>query len=145
MSALEQERQEVISAFEDVERIEGVARALDEELRTPLIQAAHGVLSRVPPVRTKIASELLSLSEKTVQAWTVEGVLTPAAGDHARTLLDPERLHDVLHLVTDLRAAGKKRGLLDAVWRRLQDQALLDRPDLQESLEQMRRGEVVEL
>ena len=41
----------------------------------------------------------------------------------------------------DLRALGRDRDLLDAVWRRLSDAALLERPDLGESIEQMRRGE----
>jgi hypothetical protein len=145
MSSLERERLKVISAFEDAEMIEGVAQTLDEERREPLIQAVRGILSRVGPVRVTFASELLSLSEKTVYEWVAEGVLTEAGGEHKRKLLDPERLHDVLHMVAYLRAAGKKRGLLDAACRRRQDQALLDRPDLQESLEQMRRGEVVEL
>lgn len=56
-------------------------------------------------------------------------------------LLDAERLHDVLHLVSDLRRAGKNHGLLDEVHRRLSDQSLLDREDLATSLEQMHRGE----
>jgi hypothetical protein len=43
--------------------------------------------------------------------------------------------------VSDLKQAGMTRGLLDEVYRRLMDQSLLDREDLQESLDQMRRGE----
>jgi hypothetical protein len=56
-------------------------------------------------------------------------------------LLDASRLHEVLHLVSDLRRAGKNRGLLDEVHRRLSDQSLLERTDLATSLEQMHRGE----
>ena len=56
-------------------------------------------------------------------------------------LLDVERVHEVLRLVKDLRAAGKTVGLLDEVHRRLVDATWLDRDDLTESLEQMRRGE----
>lgn len=50
-------------------------------------------------------------------------------------------LHEVLHLVRNFRRAGRTKGLLDAVWYRLSDRALLERADLVESLEQMRRGE----
>jgi hypothetical protein len=39
------------------------------------------------------------------------------------------------------KALGKDRDLLDEVWRRLSDAALLERPDFIESLRQMRRGE----
>lgn len=50
-------------------------------------------------------------------------------------------MHAVSDLVSELRAAGQERDLLDQVWRRLTDAALLDRDDLRESLDQMRRGE----
>jgi hypothetical protein len=83
---------------------------------------------------------LLDLSDKTVRAWTDEGVLK-ATGHGPNLTLDPLRVHEVMHLVRDLRAAGHDRNLLDAVWYRLSDQALLDREDLRESVEQMRRGE----
>jgi hypothetical protein len=56
-------------------------------------------------------------------------------------LLDLQSVHEVRHIVQDLRALGKDRDLLDEVWRRLSDAALLDRSDLGESIEQMRRGE----
>jgi hypothetical protein len=54
--------------------------------------------------------------------------------------LDPLRLHDVLHFVSDLREAGRTKGLLEEVWHRLQDQALSERDDLRESLAEMHRG-----
>ena len=58
----------------------------------------------------------------------------------ATLLLDTVRLHEVLHLVSDLRRAGKNRGLIDEVHRRLSDQSLLDRSDLASSLDEMRSG-----
>jgi hypothetical protein len=84
---------------------------------------------------------LLSLSEKTVRGWADEGVLTRAEGSFSRLLLDMVRVHQVMHLVRDLRAAGKTAGLLDEVHRRLVDATWLNREDLAESLEQMRRGQ----
>jgi hypothetical protein len=62
-----------------------------------------------------------------------------------RLLLDPGSVHSVARLVADLRKAGRTRGLLDEVYRRLADASLLNRADLLESLEQMRRGEGIVL
>lgn len=75
-----------------------------------------------------------------MKAWAREGVLA-IHSQEPRMLLDASRLHEVLHLVSDLRRAGKNRGLLDEVHRRLSDQSLLERTDLVTSLEQMHRGE----
>jgi hypothetical protein len=75
-----------------------------------------------------------------VRAWAAAGVLTIARRT-PRLLLDVRSVHAVSHLVSELRAAGHDRDLLDQVWRRLQDAVLLDRDDLRESLDQMRRGE----
>jgi hypothetical protein len=86
------------------------------------------------------AARLLGLSEKTVRAWAAAGVLTVAPRS-PRLLLDVRSVHAVSHLVSELRAAGQDRDLLDQVWRRLEDAALLDRDDLRESLDQMCRGE----
>ncbi|MFF7634219.1 hypothetical protein ACFZB9_13845 [Kitasatospora sp. NPDC008050] len=50
------------------------------------------------------------------------------------------RLHEVWQLVRDLRAQGRNRGLLNAVWYRLADQSILDSDDVAEGLEQLRSG-----
>jgi hypothetical protein len=50
-------------------------------------------------------------------------------------------VHAISHIIRELRSLGKDRDLLDEVWRRLADAALLERDDLQESIEQMRRGQ----
>ena len=68
-----------------------------------------------------------------------EGVLTMHQ-HRPRLFLDADRLHRVSHLVADLRRAGRTRGLLDEVYRRLADDALAGRDDLAESLAEMRRG-----
>jgi len=126
-----------------VEMLERIAESLpaEDDRRLALLGLVEKDLASAPPLRPRIAAELLGLSEKTVRAWTEEGVLKPAAGPSSRLLLDVERVHDVLRLVNDLRAAGKTHGLLDEVHRRLVDATWLDREDLTESLEQMRRGE----
>lgn len=142
MSLVAEERR-IRNLLDQVEAVEEVAETMDEddERRASLLASAQGVLAEVDPIRPGIAALLLQLSERTIRAWTAEGVLIRAKTRSRRLLLDPQRLHEVMHLVRDLRKAGHDRNLLDAVWYRLSDQALLDRHDLSESLEQMRRGE----
>src|ERR1019366_1547128 len=101
---------------------------------------ADSALAEEGTVRPVIAARLRGLSEKTVRAWAAAGVLAVARSS-PRLLLDIRSVHAVSHLVSELRAAGQDRDLLDQVWRRLTDAALLDRDDLRESLGQMRRVE----
>jgi len=137
------EEARVREALARVEEIEEVAGTFDEEdyRKAKLLSIRRRLLSDIGPIRPGIAARLLQLSEPTVRAWTKEGVLTAAEQQTRRSLLDPHRVHEVLHLVGELRAAGRDRNLLEAVWYRLSDHALLEREDLQQSLEQMRRGE----
>lgn len=127
--------------FETIEELESVASSLaeDDERRHKLDGVVARTLRQAPPVRPVVAGELLDLTEKTVKAWAREGVLA-IHSQEPRMLLDTVRLHEVLHLVADLRRAGKTRGLIDEVHRRLSDQSLLDRSDLASSLDEMRSG-----
>lgn len=136
------EAAQIRDLFEQIEEIEEVALTLSEDdvRRHKLAGVVARALRQAPPIRPVVAGELLDLTEKTVKAWAREGVLA-ISSQEPRMLLDAERLHEVLHLVSDLRRAGKNRGLLDEVHRRLSDRALLDRTDLAASLEQMHRGE----
>lgn len=128
--------------WDRVEDIERVAATLPEKDAGRAV--LYGVVRRewaaTGPVRPSTAAEILGLTEKTVRAWASEGVLTTTRTTPS-VLLDPERLHAVWHLIQDLREAGKIRGLLDEVHRRLVDQRLLERDDVAEGLAQMRRGE----
>lgn len=141
MSAATEERT-LLSTLQRVEEIEQVAdrlREIDPAGRDALQRVVAETLTAVPPMRPSVAAKILGLSEKTVRTWASEGVLRPVAGKTVK--VDARRLHEVLHLVHELRDAGQTRGLLDAVHRRLVDEAVLNRADLAESLEQMRRGE----
>jgi hypothetical protein len=140
-SLLAEEEQAVRAALTTVEDVESVVLGMPptDKSREVLCGVIDRTLKATPPVRPAVAARVLGLTEKTVRHWADEGVLTIKQARPRR--LDPQRLHEVLHLVRDLREAGKTRGLLDEVWRRLSDEALLEREDLQESLEQMRRGE----
>ena len=136
------EEKRLRSLFERVEIVEDVARTLpeDDERRARLLAVSDGALAEEGTIRPVIAARLLELSEKTVRAWATAGVLTVAQRS-PRLLLDVRSVHGVSHLVSELRAAGQERDLLDQVWRRLEDAALLDREDLRDSLDQMHRGE----
>jgi hypothetical protein len=58
-------------------------------------------------------------------------------------LLDVPSVHAISHVLREVRADGLERDLLEHVWHRLEDRALLDRADVRESIEQLRRGDVV--
>jgi len=136
------EEKRIRSLFDRVEVVEDIARTLPEsdERRARLLPVSNATLADEGTIRPIIAARLLGLSEKTVRAWAAQGVLT-VAKRAPRLLLDVQSVHEISHIVRDLRVAGKDRDLLDEVWRRLSDEALLARSDLQESIEQMRRGE----
>jgi DNA-binding transcriptional MerR regulator len=137
------ERDSTINLFRRVERLEGIAEAsnLDQDQRMELRCIAHEAVAQSGPIRPAIAAEILDLSEKTIRSWLLEGLLVATPDTAKRKLLDPGRVHQVLHIVRELRAAGQQRNLLDAIWYRLSDESLRDREDLTQSLEQMRRGE----
>lgn len=138
--ATEEER--IRSLFERVETVEEVARTLpeDDERRAKLLEVSRSALANEGTVRPVIAAKILGLSEKTVRTWAAAGLLTTRQ-QSPRLLLDVPSVHTVSHVLRELRADGVNRDLLDHVWHRLEDQALLDREDLQESIQQMLRGE----
>jgi len=138
--AIEEER--IRSLFERVEAVEEVARTLpeDDERRAKLFEVSRSALANEGTVRPVIAAKILGLSEKTVRTWAAAGLLTTRQ-QSPRLLLDVPSVHTVSHVLRELRADGVNRDLLDRVWHRLEDQALLDREDLQESIQQMLRGE----
>lgn len=143
MSTVAHETNQALDLIERIETLESVAKSLPEqdERRSALLELVEKDLAGAPALRPRIAAELLGLSEKTVSAWVEEGVLARAAGPSSRLLLDARRVHEVLHLLADLRGAGRTAGLLDEVHRRLVDATWLERDDLAESLQQMHRGE----
>jgi hypothetical protein len=138
--AIEEKR--IRGAFDRAEAVEDVARTLpeDDERRARLLAVSTATLSDGGAIRPVIAARLLGLSEKTVRAWAAQGAIA-VAQRKPRLLLDPQSVHRVSHIVRELREHGKDRDLLDEVWRQLNDSALLERADLRESIEQMRRGQ----
>lgn len=142
MSTLAREEHLAEVMFDRVETLERVASTLPEgdQRREELSALAVAFIEDLGAVRPRVAGALLGLNEKTVRAWAAEGVLDVVV-EEPRLLLDPVKLHEVSHVVRQLREAGQTRGLLDAVFRRLADQALLESEDLRTGLEQMRRHE----
>jgi DNA-binding transcriptional MerR regulator len=143
MTALLNDKARALGMIEQVNDIEAVAKTLDEgdDRRQVLLSVVAGILASADPIRASVVAEILSLSEKTIRAWVSEGVLTKVDTRSPRLLLEPSRVHQVQQLLEELRMAGKTAGLLDEVHRRLVDATWLDRQDLAESLDQMRRGE----
>ena len=143
-STVEREETTVRDLFARVDEVLDVAHSIEGERpqeAARLVHVSHGALSSAEPVRVPIAARILLVSDKTVRAWVKDGLLTPQAV-RPRLLLGAERLHTVLRFLDDLRAAGQDRDFRDNLWNRLQDEALLDRADLAESLSELNAGNV---
>lgn len=141
-STIEQEEVQVRELFQRIDAVLQVAHAIqgdhpDEAWK--LCAVSRNALAYAAPVRVPIAAKVLLVSDKTVRAWVSEGLLTPRS-QRPRLLLDTERLYKVFQFVHELRARGQNRDLLTSLWQRLEDEALLARDDLADSLEQMRAG-----
>lgn len=136
------EEQRIRSLFDRVEAVEEVARTLPEgdERRARLLEVSNAELADEGTIRPVIAAKLLGLSEKTVRTWASQGAISVAQRS-PRLLLDLHSVHRISHILRELREHRKDRDLLDEVWRRLNDSVLLERDDLQESIDQMHRGE----
>ena len=133
--------------FDQVEQLDQTAVVVEHTLpeQAHEIQSVmRSMLSHVPPVGVTTASKLLAVDRKTVDSWAEQGLLVEAETPSSRRGFDPLRLHQVRHVVRQLRAAGRTRHLSDAIWFHLEDQAVLEREDVQEGLRQLHAGEVVE-
>ena len=145
MSVSTEERR-IRNLFERVETIEEVAVTLPEgdHRRAKLLALSRDALAEEATVRPVIAAKILGLSEKTVRAWADAGLLATRQRT-PRLLLDVPSVHRVSHVLRELREEGMERDLLEHVWHRLEDQALLDREDLGESISQLLHRDVVVL
>jgi len=143
MSTVALETSRAFDLLERVEKIERVAGTLSDEdpRRLDLMSAVKSDLAAAAPLRPLIAARMLELSEKTVRTWAAKGVLKRASGHSRRLLLDPQGVHEVLHLVREIRQHKDSASLLEEVQRRIADATWLSRSDLADSLDQMNRGE----
>lgn len=138
------QHEQVLGAFRRVERIEEIAARVPDAEAGGLHVVVDEMLDEMPPVRVAVAAELLELTKPTVTKWCERGVLRSVAGAKVRSL-DPHRLHEVLHIVRELRAAADKPGnLIDEVWHRLQDRALLESDEVRRGLAAWKAGNLQE-
>lgn len=141
---LAEQREHTLGTFDVVEELEAVAAELDESKADRLHDVVEQLLDQMPPVRVTVAASLLGLSKPTIAKWCERGVLRPAvdATTSVQTL-EPHRLHEVLHVVNELRAAAQKPGnLVEQVWHRLQDQALLETDEVRAGLAAWKAGDL---
>jgi len=115
-----------------------------DDRRARLLALSREALAEEATVRPVIAAKVLGLSEKTVRAWAAAGLLATRQRS-PRLLLDVTGVHRVSHALRELREEGLERDLLEHVWHRLEDRALLGREDLRESIGQLQNGDVVVL
>jgi hypothetical protein len=97
-----------------------------------------------PTVRLSVAADLLEISLPTIRAWMEDGPLCEA-GDSSPRLVSLESVLEVRPVLRDLRELGRDRNLLAAVTDRLEDERDLADPELQRSLEEMRRGDLIDV
>ena len=141
MSAVsEQER--TLDLMRRIEELEEVAESLPptDPRRSKIDFVLAAEISDIAPMRVRVTAHLLEISEPTVRSWVQAGILLKFS-DTPRLLLDPSSVLAVRKLVSELRQAGRNRDLLDELYFRLVDQSVIDSDELQESLEQMRRGQ----
>lgn len=133
-------RGEVAAVLARVGTLARIADRFDEgdQSRAELLQVSRAFLDDLGPIEVSVAAASLEVSEPTIRAWVRKGLLTRVGGPGSG--LDAQRLFDVVALVRDLRSEGHNRDLLNKVWQRLTDSVVLERGDLQESMEQMRQG-----
>jgi DNA-binding transcriptional MerR regulator len=136
-----QEREHVQHMVSQVNELDEIASTLDDAATAQRLRSvSEAIAAEIAPVRVVIAAEVLGVSEKTVRSWVREGVLVKA-GAHRRVLLDPAGLIAVERIVEQLRANGRDRNLLDAVYYELVDNDLANSSDLRDSLAQAKRRE----
>lgn len=139
--------EKVEATFDAVDKLDEQAVVIEQTLpeQAREIQSVmSSMLSWVPPLGAVQASKILQVDRKTITHWAEQGLLVEVDDGTPRRKFDPLRVHQVRHVVRQLREAGRSRNLLDAIWFRLEDQAVLEREDLARSLQQMRDGDVVE-
>lgn len=144
---LAQERAQVTEAFDTVEQLEAVASGLSGEPESKLRTIVNVLLGRIPPVRATIAADLLCVAQPTVSRWARSGLLVEAEVPNSTVLhLDATHLHEVLHLLRDVRAKGAANPDFTKYLRwALQDRELAGSADVRQGLAELDRGEYVEL
>jgi len=139
-----EQAERVIEDIEDLEEVEGVVRDDEHpEALARLQRLRDRRLNEMCSVRIRVAAVLLNLSTPTVYKWTELGLLEAVGEGVQRVTL--RSVLEVRPLVLELRQLGKTRNLLQAVIARVEDAETFANPSLRQSIEQMRRGELVDI
>lgn len=134
------EAREALRDARDLDEVERQVRP-----RTRAWRRLRRVRERIvgAPVRISTAAKLLDLSVPTINQWADEGILEEAGRSPRRvTLASVDRIGPI---VSELKQLGRDQNLRDAVIAKLEDQGTLEDKRFLRSLEEMRRGELVDL
>jgi len=133
----------VVREIEEISKVEG-ALGSNDEARRPLEGVRLRLIDWNPSVRLSVAADLLDLSLPTIRAWMERGLLEKV------TQSSPQRVTfgsvlEVRPVLRDLRALGVDRNVMAAVVARLEDERDLADPDLRRSVDEMRRGDLIDV
>jgi hypothetical protein len=145
-----------MSPTEELTAAERVARDIDEldaleasvrrnrDARARVERLRRRRLEEAPSVRLSVAAAMLELSLPTIRSWISRGLLEdlPNVSPRQVTLESVLTLRPVLR---ELRELGQDRNLLEALMARTEDRQILASRRLSKSLEEMRRGEVIDI
>ena len=130
-------------ALQDISDLDAAARKLGRHSNAA--KAVQRVRDRIAstPVRISTSAKLLDLSVPTVNQWADEGILENLAGTPRRvTLRSVARIRDA---VAELRELGLDQNLRGGVLGWLEDRGTLEDKRFLRSLEEMRRGELLDV
>jgi DNA-binding transcriptional MerR regulator len=130
----------------DVEELNELESALarNRDARLKVTRIRRRRLEEAPSVRLSVAAKLLDLSIPTIRLWIDRGLLEEVDGSSPRRV----RLKSVLEvrpLLRELRALGHDRNLLEALLARLDDERTLSDRRLRRPLDEMNRGELIDI
>jgi DNA-binding transcriptional MerR regulator len=145
-----------VNPMRELDTAERIARDIDEldelenslgrnkDARLKVIRLRRRRLAEAPSVRLSVAGKLLDLSIPTVRLWIERGLLEEVADSSPRRVTLQSVL-EVRPVLRELRALGQDRNLLEAVLAQVEDERTLADPQLQRSLEEMHRGELIDV
>lgn len=131
------ELQRTLRTFDELMELAGSEDRVDQAAK--LEELAWDHVRRAEPIRVLHATQLLGVSEPTVNSWSERGVLEARPSRPRRVTL--ESVLRAKHAVDELRELGRDQDLVNAVLNKLEAAELAQNDRLRKSLEQMRQGE----
>jgi hypothetical protein len=136
--ALAREKAQLDRTMYFVEGYESAARKAGhagEEIRRLVREQAE----ESPPVRVRLVSDLLDVSDHTIADWCKRGILEERSSNPRRVSL--LSLLRTMEALKEVRAAGRGRDLTSAVLNKLELEELSEDARFRRSLAQAKRGE----